>query len=39
MLKYCKPGGVFLLNSMYGPDEVWDQLPIEVQKELVGKEA
>jgi pyruvate-ferredoxin/flavodoxin oxidoreductase len=37
ILKYCKPGGVFLLNSMFGPDEVWDQLPIEVQKELVSK--
>ena len=37
MLKYAKPGGVFLLNSMYGTDEVWDQLPIEVQKELVSK--
>ncbi len=37
MLKYAKPGGVFLLNSLYGPDEVWDQLPIEVQKELVTK--
>ena len=25
MLKYAQPGGVFLLNSIYGPDEVWDQ--------------
>ena len=37
MLKYAKPGGTFLLNSTYGPDEVWDQLPIEVQKEIVEK--
>jgi len=37
MLKYAKPGGIFLLNSLYGPDEVWDQLPIEVQKEIVEK--
>ena len=37
MLKYAKPGGTFLLNSTYGPDEVWDQLPIEVQKEIVAK--
>ena len=22
------PGGVFLLNSIYGPDEVWDHLPL-----------
>ena len=31
MLRYAKPGGVFLLNSIYGPDEVWDHLPVEVQ--------
>jgi pyruvate-ferredoxin/flavodoxin oxidoreductase len=37
MLKYAKEGGVFLLNSLYGPDEVWDQLPIEVQKDLFAK--
>ncbi|HUI88771.1 MAG TPA: pyruvate:ferredoxin (flavodoxin) oxidoreductase [Anaerolineales bacterium] len=37
MLKYAKPGGVFLLNSLYGKEEVWDQLPIEVQKEIIEK--
>ncbi len=37
MLKYAKPGGVFLLNSLYGPNEVWDQLPVEVQQQIVGK--
>ncbi|MGA7192901.1 MAG: pyruvate:ferredoxin (flavodoxin) oxidoreductase [Anaerolineales bacterium] len=37
MLKYAKPGGVFLLNSLFGKDEVWDQLPIEVQKAIVAK--
>ncbi len=37
MLKYAKPGGTFLLNSLYGPEEVWDNLPIEVQKDIVGK--
>ena len=25
--KVAEPGAVFLLNSPYGPDEVWDQLP------------
>ena len=25
MLKYAKTGAIFLLNSLYGPDEVWDQ--------------
>ncbi|MCK7519665.1 MAG: 2-oxoacid:acceptor oxidoreductase family protein [Ignavibacteriales bacterium] len=37
MLKYAKPGGTFLLNSLYGPDEVWDQLPREVQKDIIEK--
>src|SRR5512145_1957493 len=37
MLKYAKPGGIFLLNSMYGPEEVWDQLPVEVQKDILEK--
>jgi len=37
MLKYAKPGGVFLLNSLYGPDEVWDHLPREVQKDILEK--
>jgi pyruvate-ferredoxin/flavodoxin oxidoreductase len=37
MLKYAKPGGIFLLNSLYGPEEVWDQLPVEVQKDILEK--
>jgi pyruvate-ferredoxin/flavodoxin oxidoreductase len=37
MLKYAKPGGTFLLNSLYGPDEIWDRLPVEVQKDIVEK--
>ncbi|HSB01119.1 MAG TPA: pyruvate:ferredoxin (flavodoxin) oxidoreductase, partial [Anaerolineales bacterium] len=37
MLKYAKPGGIFLLNSLYGPDEIWDQLPVEVQKDILEK--
>ncbi|MGC9062860.1 pyruvate:ferredoxin (flavodoxin) oxidoreductase [Calditerrivibrio sp.] len=39
ILKPMKKGGVFLLNSPYGKDEVWDKLPVEVQKELIEKEA
>lgn len=38
MLKYARKGSVFLLNSIYGPDEVWDHLPVEVQKDLIEKE-
>ena len=37
MLKYAREGAVFLLNSLYGPEEVWDHLPVEVQKDIVNK--
>jgi pyruvate-ferredoxin/flavodoxin oxidoreductase len=37
MLQFCQPGGVFLLNSVYGKDEVWDKLPQEVQKQIIDK--
>jgi pyruvate-ferredoxin/flavodoxin oxidoreductase len=35
--RYAEPGGVFLLNSIYGPDEVWDYLPAETQKDIIEK--
>jgi len=37
MLQFCQTGGVFLLNSVYGKDEVWDKLPQEVQKQIIEK--
>jgi pyruvate-ferredoxin/flavodoxin oxidoreductase len=37
MLRFLQPGGVFLLNSVYGPNEVWDHLPVEVQKQIIDK--
>ncbi len=37
MLRYAAPGAVFLLNAPYGPDEVWDHLPREVQEDLIKK--
>jgi pyruvate-ferredoxin/flavodoxin oxidoreductase len=37
MLNYAMPGAVFLLNSIYGPDEVWDHLPKEVQTAVIEK--
>ena len=37
VLKYAVPGAVFLLNSTYGPDEVWDHLPRETQHGLIDK--
>jgi pyruvate-ferredoxin/flavodoxin oxidoreductase len=37
MTRYAKPGAVFLLNSIYGPDEVWDHIPREVQQDIIEK--
>jgi pyruvate-ferredoxin/flavodoxin oxidoreductase len=39
MLSALVEGGVFLLNSPFGPNEVWDQLPREVQSQLIAKKA
>ena len=39
MLKDLKEGGVFLLNSIYNKDEVWDKLPKEVQQRIIDKKA
>jgi pyruvate-ferredoxin/flavodoxin oxidoreductase len=37
MLKYAREGATFLLNSMYGKDEVWEHLPQEVQSAIIEK--
>jgi pyruvate-ferredoxin/flavodoxin oxidoreductase len=37
VLKVAAPGATFLLNSPFGPDEVWDQLPREVQDQILDK--
>src|SRR5262249_27291903 len=37
VLRYAEPGATFLLNSPYGPGEVWDQLPRRVQEQALGK--
>lgn len=37
VLRSAGQGATFLLNSPFGPDEVWDQLPIEVQEDIVRK--
>ncbi|TFH34942.1 MAG: pyruvate:ferredoxin (flavodoxin) oxidoreductase, partial [Anaerolineales bacterium] len=39
ILKHLKQGGTFLLNSPYPPEEVWDQLPFDVQQGLIEKDA
>jgi pyruvate-ferredoxin/flavodoxin oxidoreductase len=37
VLSVARPGATFLLNSPYGPDEVWDKLPRETQEQIVAK--
>jgi len=39
VVERLRPGGVFLLNAPYGPQEVWDELPREVQEQLIEKRA
>ena len=38
VLDHAKHGATFLLNSPYGPSEVWDHLPLEIQHQLVDKQ-
>jgi pyruvate-ferredoxin/flavodoxin oxidoreductase len=38
VLGYAAPGGVFLLNSPYGPTEIWNELAREVQDAIVEKQ-
>src|SRR5512133_3210529 len=37
MAEQAVPGAAFLLNSPYGPDEVWEKLPREVQQQILDK--
>ncbi|NEP87654.1 MAG: pyruvate:ferredoxin (flavodoxin) oxidoreductase [Okeania sp. SIO2C2] len=30
-------GSIFLMNSPYAPDEVWQQLPVEIQEQIIRK--
>lgn len=38
VLDVVEPGGTFLLNAPYGPDEIWSHLPLEVQQQIIEKE-
>ena len=38
MLKNAEKGGVFLLNSPFGKDEVWNNIPVEVQQKIIDKD-
>ena len=37
MLANAKQGGVFLLNSPFPADKVWDEIPVEVQQRIIDK--
>ncbi len=37
MLKSARKGGVFLLNSPYGPEAIWENLPPKMQKQIIEK--
>ncbi len=37
VLAAAEPGATFLLNSPYGPDEVWGRLPRSVQETIIAK--
>ncbi len=37
VLQSAETGSVFLLNAPYGPDAIWDELPLEVQEQVIDK--
>jgi pyruvate-ferredoxin/flavodoxin oxidoreductase len=37
VLRLAAAGGTFLLNTPYGPQEVWDQLPRPVQQQIIAQ--
>jgi pyruvate-ferredoxin/flavodoxin oxidoreductase len=39
MLQNLLPGGTFLLNTPHGPEEIWEELPQSMRRELVEKKA
>jgi len=39
MLSALVPGGTFLVNSPFGPDEIWDHLPRPVQEQILAKKS
>ncbi len=38
VLELAKPGATFLLNAPYPVEQVWDQLPVEVQAQIIDKQ-
>jgi len=37
ILDAAEPGAVFFLNSPFGPEEVWDHLPLHTQEQIISK--
>ena len=37
VLDCARPGATLLLNSPFGPEEVWDHFSVEVQREIIAK--
>ncbi|HWP40885.1 MAG TPA: pyruvate:ferredoxin (flavodoxin) oxidoreductase, partial [Tepidisphaeraceae bacterium] len=37
VLEYAARGATFLLNAPWGPEQVWDHLPREVQQQIIDK--
>lgn len=37
ILKNAADGGTFLLNSPFGPEEIWDKLPYTYQRQIIDK--
>ena len=37
MLANAKEGGTFLLNSPFKAQDVWEQIPVEAQEQIIGK--
>jgi len=38
VLKCAEKGATFLLNAPYGPDTVWDHLPVNIQEQIIEKQ-
>jgi pyruvate-ferredoxin/flavodoxin oxidoreductase len=38
VLEHATQGATFLLNAPYGPNQVWDNLPARVQRQIIDKE-
>ncbi len=37
ILEHAAEGATFLLNAPFGPDEVWDEMPREIQERIIEK--